>query len=70
MPADIVDTAQAAQLAEQDSLLVRARQGSALPCRTDCQDCGEPIEPARLVVQPHAQRCLYCQGQIEERLRR
>ena len=30
-----------------------------------CQDCGEPIQQARLVAQPAAVRCVECQGLAE-----
>ncbi|AUN31252.1 TraR/DksA C4-type zinc finger protein [Niveispirillum cyanobacteriorum] len=70
MVSDVVDLAQAAQLDEQAAILARGRRGAEPEGRTECGDCGEPIEPARLAVHPHAQRCLFCQDQIEERLRR
>jgi DnaK suppressor protein len=30
-----------------------------------CEDCGEPINEARLKVQPFAKRCISCQEQAE-----
>lgn len=30
-----------------------------------CEDCGEPINAARLKVQPFARRCIACQEQAE-----
>jgi len=67
---DVVDLAQRAQLDEQAAILARGRRGAEPEGRTDCGDCGEPIEPARLAVHPNAQRCLFCQDQFEERYRR
>ncbi|SEM78989.1 phage/conjugal plasmid C-4 type zinc finger protein, TraR family [Syntrophus gentianae] len=32
---------------------------------SECIDCGEPIEPARLAVMPNAIRCLDCQSRHE-----
>jgi len=39
----------------------------AAPLRTHCSRCGEPIEPARLKVYPHALRCIACQTEWERR---
>ena len=36
----------------------------------DCTDCGEPISPQRLLVQPAAQRCAPCQAAYEHALER
>ena len=36
----------------------------------DCTDCGEPISPQRLLVQPAAQRCAPCQATYEHALER
>ena len=33
----------------------------------DCRDCGLPIPLARLLVQPHAERCAPCQAELERR---
>lgn len=33
-----------------------------------CEDCGDPIEAARLVAQPKAHRCIACQRLTERRL--
>ncbi|SEM75113.1 phage/conjugal plasmid C-4 type zinc finger protein, TraR family [Syntrophus gentianae] len=32
---------------------------------SECIDCGDPIEPARLAVMPNAIRCLDCQARHE-----
>ena len=31
----------------------------------DCKDCGEPIPPQRLWVQPAAEQCMHCQAASE-----
>ncbi len=35
-----------------------------------CQNCGEPIDPARLDILPQAIYCLRCQRQFERQTRR
>lgn len=40
----------------------RAAQGAG---QADCEDCGEPIAPARRVAFPAAVRCFYCQTEHE-----
>lgn len=32
---------------------------------SECIDCGEPIEPARLIAMPRAVRCVACQTKYE-----
>jgi RNA polymerase-binding transcription factor DksA len=36
---------------------------------TRCEDCGDEIEPARLVALPSARRCVPCQARVESRRR-
>lgn len=35
-----------------------------------CEECGEPIAPARLAVMPEVTTCVRCQDRIERELRR
>jgi len=35
-----------------------------------CEECGEPIAPARLTVMPEVTTCVRCQDRIERELRR
>lgn len=51
-----------AELAQIDAALARAHDGEL----GDCADCGDPIDAARLAVNPAAARCAECQ-QLEER---
>ena len=61
---DVADLARlTAELAQVDAALARAGQGEL----GDCVDCGEPIDPARLHVNPAAARCAECQGFAEHR---
>lgn len=46
-----------------DAALMRIADGSF----GLCTDCGQPINPARLQVNPAASRCLTCQENYEER---
>jgi len=54
------------QLREVDAALKRivAREYG------NCEDCGEPIDAARLTARPWARRCLPCQQAAERRGRR
>jgi len=61
---DLFDLARVtAELAQVDAALARAGQGEF----GDCVDCGEPIETARLNVNPAAARCAECQELAEHR---
>lgn len=51
------------ELAQVDAALARAGQGEV----GECLDCAEPIETARLQVNPAAARCAECQGFAEQR---
>lgn len=48
----------------------RARAKAALPKPRDCDECGEPIETARLQVMPTAKRCVGCEQLREVRHQR
>ena len=63
------DADQAAELAalEVTSRLAARRRAVARPARTDCADCGDPIEARRLAVVPNAIRCAECQSDHESR---
>jgi DnaK suppressor protein len=52
-----------AELAQVDAALARCAQGEV----GECADCGEPIAPARLYVNPAAARCAECQQLAEHR---
>ena len=67
---DWADDAKDLTNAETDALLGARPHRIPISGRETCCDCKEPIEPARRAVLPEAQRCAFCQGQIEERLRR
>lgn len=43
----------------------RAKAGAALPKPKACKTCDEPIETARLQVNPKAVRCIGCQRECE-----
>lgn len=61
---DLADLARlTAELAQVDAALARNSQGEL----GDCADCGEPIESARLHVNPAAVRCAECQQLNEYR---
>lgn len=32
-----------------------------------CCDCGQEIDPARLAINPHFERCVLCQNLVENR---
>lgn len=64
---DLADLARVtAELAQVDAALHRAALGSL----GECVDCGEPIETARLDVNPAATRCAECQQFDEVRIAR
>ena len=46
--------------------IVAARARMASGTYGECIDCGEPIAPARLEVNPTAMRCAECQAQHEK----
>ncbi len=46
------------RLAAIDAALARIAQGSY----GDCEECGEPISPARLTVRPEARLCIECKA--------
>lgn len=35
----------------------------------ECEDCGQPIEPARRMAAPFAVRCVHCQAAAERQMR-
>lgn len=43
----------------------RAARDRALNPSGCCKDCGDVISAARLSANPHAMRCLHCQGVVE-----
>jgi RNA polymerase-binding transcription factor DksA len=48
----------------------RRRLREPLPKPRICEDCDEPIETARLQVQPKARRCASCENTRERRHKR
>lgn len=61
---DLTDLARMTnELAQVDAVLLRAANGEL----GDCAECGEPIDAARLNVNPAALRCAECQQLIERR---
>jgi DnaK suppressor protein len=61
---DVTDLARlTAELAQVEAALARAGAGEL----GDCVDCGEPIHPARLQINPAAARCAECQEFAEQR---
>ena len=50
-----------ATLLDIDAALDRVKNG----IYGACEDCGEPIDPARLKARPWASRCLKCQHKAE-----
>lgn len=61
---DLADLARlTSELAQVDAALARSSQGEL----GACADCGEPIEAARLHVNPAAVRCAECQQITEHR---
>ena len=61
---DLADLARlTTELADLDAALARAAQGAL----GECTDCAEPIELARLNVNPAAARCAECQQFAEQR---
>lgn len=68
------DADHAANLTDQeiDRRLAEIRRLNAAhpgerPALRVCEDCGDPIEAARLVAQPQARRCIACQRLNERR---
>lgn len=61
------DLAQALQERETAELLALDAALARLEAGTfgECQDCGEPIAPARLKATPTALRCIGCQSTFE-----
>lgn len=54
------------EMAQVESALLRLENGTY----GACTDCGQPISPGRLKVQPAAQRCSPCQTVYEQALNR
>ncbi len=56
----------AREISAVEHALARIREGSY----GYCDDCGNPIDPARLRVLPSASRCIQCQGRYEAEYKR
>ena len=50
------------EIAQVEAALLRLDDGTY----GDCRDCGQPILPERLRVQPAAERCMSCQTASEQ----
>jgi hypothetical protein len=48
----------------------RTKAGRSLPKPRDCEACEDPIETARLQVNPQARRCTACETARERRHQR
>lgn len=55
-----------AQAAHDDAVQNAARAMSGTG-QADCDECGEPIAPARRAAFPAAMRCFFCQTAHEQR---
>lgn len=69
----MADNADRAQ--ENDERVMRRFESRPTPVRdlrasTDCVDCGDDIETARLKIFPYALRCAECQSYYEEAMTR
>ncbi|WP_304280610.1 TraR/DksA C4-type zinc finger protein [Caulobacter segnis] len=64
---DFADEAQEIEIAERESAVAEIRRRAAPPVQVffECLACGDPIETARLSVNPAARRCLMCQEAYE-----
>lgn len=49
---------------------LRKSASTSAPFQGECIDCGEPIEPSRLLAMPNAVRCIECQTRKERRDKR
>ena len=54
------------EIAQVEAALLRLDDGTY----GDCRDCGQPILPERLRVQPAAERCTSCQTASEQAMNR
>lgn len=69
---DALDQAARLEHAERESAVAEARRRQAarpVNERGICAECGEDIDPRRLVADPTAARCIICQLDEERRAR-
>ena len=67
---DDMDRLQELELREHEALQKRARLPQPTRrLRDDCEDCGEPIDPRRLMAIPGALRCIGCEEVRARRMR-
>jgi phage/conjugal plasmid C-4 type zinc finger TraR family protein len=64
-----VENAERAIERDRDLAVDRIRRDLELQGETDCRDCGDPIDTARLMALPSARRCFDCQ-EAHERAKR
>lgn len=55
------------QLAAVRRANAAAGRDGARPTLRVCEDCDDPIEPARLAARPDTRRCIHCQEAAERR---
>ena len=61
-----MDEARSAQAARDLSLVIAARLRLSGGDYGFCQECGEPMEEARLLAYPQAPYCVTCQSSHED----
>lgn len=66
---DAADYAEALIEATTANALARIHTAQMQAGQADCEDCGEPIPPARRAANPAAIRCIDCQEIYERRHR-
>ena len=62
IPLDALNGSEHQQLVEVDAALARVARG----VYGVCEQCDEPIEPARLEAVPWARRCFQCESEFEK----
>ncbi|MBP9800647.1 MAG: TraR/DksA family transcriptional regulator [Sterolibacterium sp.] len=63
---DIFDRASELEMAAREAALAAQRRPRApRTALSHCQDCGEPIPPARQQAVPGVTRCVHCQSRAE-----
>lgn len=60
-----IEQAQALEMAARKEALYRSGKALQGGGQADCDDCGEPIPPARRLATPSVIRCIHCQTRFE-----
>ena len=63
---DLFDRASALEQQFRDQALSRLRGNSLQPGYSHCEDCGDPIPPARQLAVSGCRRCVICQQLAED----